>query len=227
MQPGDVRFQRRCLRGQLRAALSEARRCSGCALLQPPHLQYIKRPPLQSAHCLQQGNGENSQPLRYSPLNVLVSSSERCRTQSPRRETNARFLSVRISKTTGLRLTASNAQSEPRPSLPPPLTNLDFQAGVIGTQRPGQAADQTADQTAVPHSDGPTLHIQACTEHRASRMRGSQRRPGPLHEVLPRRPSGMRDSKHAEPVKTFAVGRLTRPCPSSRVPLTWPILRSA
>ena len=64
-------------------------------------------------------------------------------------------------------------------------------------------------------------------EHRASRMRGSQQRPGPLHEVLPRRPSRMHDSKHAEPVKTSAVGRLTRPCPSSRVPLTWPILRSA
>ena len=85
-QPGGVRFQRRCLWGQLRAALSEATRCSGCALLQPPDLQYIKRPPLRSAHCPQQGNGGNRQPPRYSPLNVLVSSSECCRTQSPRRE---------------------------------------------------------------------------------------------------------------------------------------------
>lgn len=61
---------------------------------------------------------------------------------------------------------------------------------------------------------GPSHLTHPCVPRaRAWRMRGSPRRPGPLPEVLPRRHSGMRDSKHAEPVKTF--------------PLTWPILRSA
>lgn len=90
-QPGDVRFQRGRLWGQLRAVLSEATRCSGCALLKPPDLQCGKRPPPRSAHCPQQGNGENRQPPRSSPLNVLVSSSECCRTQSPRRKQTPGF----------------------------------------------------------------------------------------------------------------------------------------
>lgn len=82
----------------------------------------------------------------------------------------------------------------PRPSLPPPLTNL--QAGVTGT-RGGLAGLQTRllGLLRQPYRTRPG----ARRADRASRMRASRRGKDSCTGGVPRRHSGTRDSKHGQP----------------------------
>ena len=92
----------------------------------------------------------------------------------------------------------------PRPSRPPPLTNLSLQAGVTGTLR-GLAGLPTRllHLLRQPYLTRPG----ARRTDRASRMRGSRRRPGRLYGRRARRHSGTRDSEHGQPAKTFSLAR--------------------
>ena len=92
----------------------------------------------------------------------------------------------------------------PRPSRPPPLTNLSLQAGVTGTLR-GLAGLPTRllHLLRQPYLTRPG----ARRTDRASRMMGSRRRPGRLYGRRARRHSGTRDSEHGQPAKTFSLAR--------------------